>query len=354
MEDIVRVGRTLDAAGAPVGIRFSAGDFAAVEPRRRASAAAPRMPTERLVSTSTWPTMWEDQQVTRDGSEEIPPEANVTMEDAMPRAPSNNGYSRDDWNHMISGCYVRAIEMNKLLYVMEVGTAETGNGFVLYGEDQTQGARTYGQRVTLSYTNENAEQVFDFNRPRGRIVHLNPGLSYMVRPLIRRTRRKGLFCDDYEAVNLSTGTRGVLQRVVERTYIANVLFGTAPNPEARAGGQLTVVSAGNLPQSRVLGATDNQSINSIVGQLGHNLGRPEVQLNQGAAEWDEATVVALGAVFGLRLPGSRLMWHDATIGNVIGDTIHLYENADLLLQMVRDSYPEFTVTEESSNAGDNF
>lgn len=281
------------------------------------------------------------------------PSFNIPEPTDMPRASSNNGYSREDWNHMLSGCFVRILSSRKLVYVLEFGTNDNGDGFVLYGEDKTQGSRTYGGRITLNFTNDTAETLFDFNRPRGRIVHVSHQLSYMVRPLIRRTRRKGLFCEDYEAVNLLTGTRSTLNRVGEREYVANVLFGTAPNPEARANGQLTIVAADVMPQGRVRNSRATPNVNNIVGQLLHQLSRSEVTLDATSEGWDEDTVVKLGLALGIRLPGSRLMWHDATIGSVTANNITLYENADLLIGLVRENYPEYTVL-EVDDAIDNF
>lgn len=262
----------------------------------------------------------------------------------MPRNTSA-GYSRDDWRNMLCGSYVRLRvppAANQVVYVHDV-EGESPSFRLAF-------SRTNNNNANIQYvefSDETVDDVMDISRPRARLVSVRAGVL-MVRPLVRRTRRKGFHPEDYECHFLANHTRGLVSRTLtgaDRNTVAIALFGDGvTNTTVRGDGSLAIVtSGGDAPTAAVHNSGHMpDSERAVIGQLAARLGYNEITAPENFG-LGPTTASGLAELFNLILPGNRLFWHEATIGNVVGRTINLEESAELLSNLVASCYPEYEV-----------
>lgn len=254
--------------------------------------------------------------------------------------PAQSRYSLSDWNAMLQGCVVRYA--NDVVYVNEVRS--DGDLFVISGEIFTDGSSRRGLPISIPFS-ENDMGAFDYSRPSGRLVRC--GLdTYMVRPLVRRSRRKGIFQEDYEAINLSTSRRTTVGGVNtdHRRKIYTALYGLATTAATGVSrdGSLAIISTGaNLPASPVFNNSNSElqeSAYRFLGVLGAALGRSSVVVET-TTTLDSNTINSLEQLFNLSPATLSLFWFEARIGVVQGTTIIINGSADLLAPAVRNAFP---------------
>lgn len=259
--------------------------------------------------------------------------------------PAQSRYSLSDWNAMLHGCVVRYA--NDVIHVDEV--RESGGSLTLIGEVCTHGSSRRGTIINVPFTEDNLGEL-DYNRPAGRLVSCGFD-TYMVRPLVRRTRRKGIFHEDYEVINLATSRRTPLSGVhsAHRMQIHTALYGLArptSGGSISTDGSLAMVTTGAImPASPVFNNSDNplnEDTSRFIGVLGAALGRSVISIDT-AMDFDSATLRSLEQLFNLSPASLSLFWFEARIGTVQGRTITINGSADLLAPIVRSNFPEYEV-----------
>ena len=302
-----------------------------------ARASFPRRPTFNVPPISSWsiappaplPTPSEEWP-------DFPDERRDEDEEDMPAHYSNN-----DWANMLTGSYIKY--GNSCLRVTDVSEQGGGN-FSLHCEDTTYGRPP--ANVAISFTEDTQASVFIMDRPLAKIVNTQSVGPCMVRPVIRRTRRKGFFPEDYEATILATGVRTSVHRLSgpDRRAVASAMYGTGAPPltDGRyisSDGSFALLDVGSREGAMVIGVADDNS-RAVVSQLAAAFGISTAEVNE---ELDATTVMALARLLRIVIPSKALYWCDSRIGTIAGTVITIDQNADLLIGLIRAAFPQYQV-----------
>ena len=250
-------------------------------------------------------------------------------------------YSNNDWANMLTGSYIKY--GNSCLRVIDVSEQGGGN-FRLHCEDATYGRPP--ANVAISFTEDTQASVFIMDRPLAKIVNTQSVGPCMVRPVIRRTRRKGFFSEDYEATILATGVRTSVHRLSgpDRRAVASAMYGTGAPPltDGRyisSDGAFALLDVGSREGAMVIGVADDNS-RAVVSQLAAAFGISTAEVNE---ELDATTMMALARLLRVVIPSKALYWSDSRIGTIAGTVITIDQNADLLIGLIRAAFPQYQV-----------
>lgn len=267
---------------------------------------------------------------------DFPDERRDEDEEDMPAHYSNN-----DWANMLTGSYIKY--GNSCLSVTDVSEQGGGN-FRLHCEDATYGRPP--ANVAISFTEATQASAFIMDRPLAKIVNTQSVGPCMVRPVIRRTRRKGFFPEDYEATILATGVRTSVHRLSgsDRRAVASAMYGTGAPPltDGRyisSDGSFALLDVGRREGAMVIGVADDNS-RAVVSQLAAAFGIGTAEVNE---ELDATTVMALARLLRIVIPSKALYWCDSRIGTIAGTVITIDQNADLLIGLIRAAFPQYQV-----------
>lgn len=251
-------------------------------------------------------------------------------------------YSNNDWANMLTGSYIKY--GNSCLRVVDVSEQGGGN-FRLHCEDATYG-RPPAANVAISFTEDTQASVFIMDRPLAKIVNTQSVGPCMVRPVIRRTRRKGFFSEDYKATILATGVRTSVHRLSgpDRRAVASAMYGTGAPPltDGRyisSDGAFAFLDVGSREGAMVIGVADDNS-RAVVSQLAAAFGISTAEVNE---ELDATTMMALARLLRVVIPSKALYWCDSRIGTIAGTVITIDQNADLLIGLIRAAFPQYQV-----------
>lgn len=264
-------------------------------------------------------------------------------------------YSHEDYRAMLCNSYVTVPSMPGQVFVVSDVTAPARNRFeALLSPISADGIT--GGLVTVSWDGDNVTSAIDWSRPAARAFSDSSGNTWYVRPVVRRTRHKGVHPDDYQLIKLGVNETWSMSRVTRQVRgraLRALMFGEYG--EVRGNGTLSIVqdtSAANIPHGYIANATDAPYTNLsewhrlVLAGVSAYIARPDNPLVVDNTYTPEL-ITSLARHFGWQEGGTFLYWNMGVIGRIEGTgasrSISLNQEADLLLPVVAAHFPEYEV-----------